>query len=58
MHPFVDVAVSSFAFEYIGCIYALGVTTGTSSETYSPKSSVTREQMAAFLERLYNTVTA
>ena len=57
-HPFVDVAESSFAYDSIGCIYGLGVTTGTSSETYSPKSSVTREQMAAFLERLYNTVTS
>ena len=57
-HPFVDVAESSFAYDSIGCIYGLGVTTGTSSETYSPGESVTREQMAAFLERLYNTVTS
>ena len=57
-HPFVDVAESSFAYDSIGCIYGLGVTTGTSSETYSPAGLVTREQMAAFLERLYNAVTS
>ena len=31
---------------------------GASSTSYSPGESVTREQMAAFLERLYNTVTS
>jgi len=57
-HPFVDVAESSFAFDSVGCIYGLGVTTGTSSTSYAPGESVTREQMAAFLERLYNAVTS
>ena len=57
-HPFVDVAESSFAYDSIGCIYALEVTTGTSSTSYSPAGLVTREQMAAFLERLYNAVTS
>ncbi|NCG38185.1 MAG: hypothetical protein GWP48_11790, partial [Actinobacteria bacterium] len=56
-HPFTDVAVSSFAFDSVGCIYALGVTTGTGSETYSPQDLVTREQMAAFLGRFFETVT-
>ena len=51
--PFVDVPLESFAFDDIGCIYGLGVTTGTSPTTYSPADFVTREQMAAFLARLW-----
>jgi hypothetical protein len=51
--PFTDVSATSFAREDITCIFNLGVTTGTSSTTYSPKDNVTREQMAAFLSRLY-----
>lgn len=49
--PFVDVSVSSFAFDDVGCIFGLGVTTGTSSSTYDPAGLVTREQMASFLAR-------
>ena len=56
-HPFTDVAETSFAADSIGCIYTLGVTTGTSPDTYTPHAPVTRQQMAAFLERLYNTLT-
>ena len=55
-HPFVDVPRSSYAYGYIGCLKALGVTTGTSATTYSPYEFVTREQMAAFLGRLYREV--
>ena len=51
--PFTDVSPSSFARNDINCIFALGITTGTTPTTYSPKDSVTREQMAAFLGRLY-----
>jgi len=51
--PFTDVATTSFARSDITCIFALGVTTGTSATTYSPANTVTREQMAAFLARLY-----
>lgn len=54
--PFVDVSTSSFAFNDIGCIRLLGLTTGTSPTTYSPADTVTREQMAAFLARLYRTL--
>ena len=50
--PFVDVSASSFARTDITCIYNLGITTGTSNNTYSPSNPVTREQMAAFLNRL------
>jgi hypothetical protein len=51
--PFNDVPSSSFARAAVTCIYNLGVTTGTSASAYSPALSVTREQMAAFLARLY-----
>jgi S-layer family protein len=50
---FSDVSSASFAFNDIGCIALLGITTGTSPTTYSPSSPVTREQMAAFLARLF-----
>jgi hypothetical protein len=54
-HPFIDVATTSFAYDDIALIYTLGVTTGTGDgTTYSPDDPVTREQMAAFLARLYS----
>jgi hypothetical protein len=56
-HPFVDVPTASFAADDVGCLYSLGVTTGTSPTTYSPDDVVTREQMAAFLARLYRIIT-
>ena len=52
-NPFIDVPPTSFAYSNVGCIRTLGVTTGTSSSTYSPADFVTREQMAAFLGRLW-----
>ena len=52
-NPFIDVLPTSFAYSNVGCIRTLGVTTGTSSYTYSPADFVTREQMAAFLGRLW-----
>ena len=52
-NPFVDLAATSFAFDDVGCIRILGITTGTSASTYAPAESVTREQMAAFLARLW-----
>jgi hypothetical protein len=55
--PFGDVPPSSYAYGDVGCIHLLGVTTGTSATTYSPGDVVTREQMAAFIARLYNAVT-
>jgi S-layer family protein len=51
--PFDDVSPSSFAYADVICIYELGITTGTSSTTYSPSATVTREQMGAFLARLW-----
>jgi len=52
-NPFVDVSTSSFAFNDIGCLRLLDLTTGTSPSTFSPLDAVTREQMAAFLARVY-----
>ncbi len=56
--PFTDVAASSFAFDDVVCIYRLDITTGTSPTTYGPGGYVTREQMAAFLARLWRAATA
>ncbi len=52
-HGFTDVSASSYANDDITCIKALGITTGTTDTTYSPNNPVTREQMAAFLARLW-----
>ena len=55
--PFVDVSSTSFARAEITCIFNLGVTNGTSPTTYAPADLVTREQIAAFLARLYESMT-
>ena len=54
--PFLDVPSGTYFTEAVGCIYQLGLTTGTSATTYSPDNVVTRGQMAAFLARLYSTL--
>ncbi|MEQ8840745.1 MAG: S-layer homology domain-containing protein [Acidimicrobiales bacterium] len=54
--PFTDLTGSSWGDPAIGCIYGLGVTTGTSPTTYSPGDPVRREQMAAFLDRLWQAI--
>ncbi|MEM8707102.1 MAG: S-layer homology domain-containing protein [Actinomycetota bacterium] len=56
INPFGDVSTGSFAFDSVNCIWRLGITNGTSATTYSPAASVTREQMAAFLARLWRTL--
>ena len=55
--PFVDVLESSSAAQAIACIYALGITTGTSPTTYSPGTNVSRAQMASFVARFYKALT-
>ena len=55
--PFVEVLESSSEAQAIACIYALGITTGTSPTTYSPGANVSRAQMASFLARLYKATT-
>ena len=57
-HPFVDIPSSSYAYGPAGCIYNLGITTGTSPTTYAPDNLVTRAQMAAFLARTYQSLTS
>lgn len=52
-HPFTDVSATSYAYEPVGCLYHLGITTGTSPTTFSPDAIVTRAQMAAFMARTY-----
>jgi len=54
--PFTDIS-GSFAAGDVACIYNLGITTGTSSTTYSPDAEVTRAQMGAFLARLWQAAT-
>ena len=51
--PFTDMSAHSFALADVGLLYDLEITTGTSATTYSPDNYVTREQMAAFLARLW-----
>jgi len=53
---FEDIPSDSFALADIGCILSLNVTHGTSAATYNPSGNVTREQMAAFLARLYRAI--
>lgn len=54
--PFTDMPPEAWAIDGIECVYALGVTTGTSDTTFSPDDFVTRKQMAAFLARLYESL--
>lgn len=47
-------AVSVDGFNAVYDLFELGVTTGTSTTTFSPFDAVTREQMAAFIARTLN----
>ncbi len=50
--PFTDSGTSLFSQE-IYWLYANGITTGCTETTYCPKGTVTREQMASFLVRMF-----
>lgn len=52
-HPFVDVRPTSYARADIGCLVELDVIRGTSPTTYSPNDTLTREQAAALIGRLW-----
>lgn len=52
--PFTDVMGNIF-FCSIAEIYFQGITVGTTPTTYSPAANVTRDQMAAFLQRTLDT---
>jgi len=54
--PFIDVPLGSFGADAIAQIYGLGVTTGATVDSYDRTSNVSRIQMAAFLQRLYEAV--
>jgi hypothetical protein len=51
-HTFTDVPASSTYHDDIAAIFNAGITTGCALGKYCPKDFVTREQMAAFLNRL------
>ena len=56
--PFTDLHRASNAHrDNIGRIYGLGITAGTSATTFSPSVCTTRQQMASFLARAYQTMT-
>ena len=40
----------------VGCLHALGITTGTSDTTYDPEQSLTRAQTASMLIRLWRSL--
>jgi hypothetical protein len=49
--PFSDVASDSTWCKYVKRLYELGITTGCGSGNFCPDTTVTRDQMAAFLIR-------
>ena len=57
-YPFFDVPVTSFAREAIALLAELGITEGSGLGQYEPAAQVSREQMAAFLARLWRLLDA
>ena len=51
---FNDVPADNFYYEYVEWMAATGITTGFADGGYHPKAPVLREQMAAFMQRLFN----
>ena len=54
--PFTDVAPDSVHAANIGCLYGLGITTGTTATTYEPQAKLTSSQLSRFLLRTYRQV--
>lgn len=50
--PFIDVPENSWYYNAVDYCYNKGITSGTSSNTFSPTASVTRGQLATFLYRM------
>ncbi|MFN2486905.1 MAG: S-layer homology domain-containing protein [Acidimicrobiia bacterium] len=50
---FIDVDPTSPFAPFIDCLVAFGITSGTGPDTYSPKASVERWQMAIFLQNVW-----
>lgn len=53
-NPFTDVAKSYFAYSAILWAYENGVTSGTSTTTFSPEAQASRAQVVTFLYRMNN----
>lgn len=51
-HPFADVPDGHWATPHISCLYALGITKGTTATTYTPDGTVTAAQVTRFTARL------
>ena len=51
--PFTDIDQSSYAYDHVRCLYALGITGGTSATTYSPDQVVSRDMVATLLGRTW-----
>ena len=54
LHTFVDARPGDFAFTFIETLAASGITAGCGGNNYCPGDTVTRAQMAIFLERGIN----
>jgi S-layer homology domain len=52
-HPFTDISGSSFE-EHVVWAFDNGVAAGCTADKFCPKSAVTREQMATFLDRMFD----
>lgn len=50
-HPFTDVPDSHWASEYIGPLYAAGITEGDGNNRYNLEQEVTRAEFATFMHR-------
>ena len=53
-NPFKDVSSSSSYYQAVLWAKNVGITTGTSSTTFSPNSNCTRYQLVVFLYRFNN----
>ena len=56
-HNFTDVDEGNIFHDDIAWMYDNGITYGYGDGTYGPKDFMTREQMAAFMHRLYDRIT-
>ncbi|TFE04077.1 S-layer homology domain-containing protein [Jeotgalibacillus salarius] len=53
---FKDVPADHWAAAYVNALVESDITTGTSQTTFEPEEDVTRYQLAAFIDRSFNTV--
>ena len=49
---FTDVTPTTFGFKWIEKLKELGITAGCGATTYCPTDTVTRDEMAIFIERI------